>query len=82
MVILARIFETITALRDRGAKFVAGTDSPIVPYGLFLLVEVEQLSKASFGPMAAIESATRVASEALGVDEDLGTVTPGKLGIR
>ncbi len=77
--IVAPIFETITALRDRGAKFIAGTDSPIVPYGLSLLVEIEQLSEAGLGPMAAIESATRVASEALGVDDDLGTVTPGKL---
>ena len=51
------------------------------PHGLSVLVETEQLSKASLGPMAAIESATRLASEALGVDEDLGTGTPGKLGI-
>jgi Tol biopolymer transport system component/imidazolonepropionase-like amidohydrolase len=77
--VVAPIFETVSALGSRGSKIIAGTDSPIVPYGLSLIVEIEELSEAGLGPMAAIESSTRVAAEALGVDRDLGTIIPGKL---
>ncbi len=73
------MFKTIDAIHDRGGKVVAGTDSPIVPYGLGLLLEVEALAEAGLGPMAAIESATRVAAEALGAGDDLGTIEPGKI---
>jgi Tol biopolymer transport system component/imidazolonepropionase-like amidohydrolase len=77
--VVAPVFETIDKIHERGAKVVAGTDSPIVPYGLGLLLEIEQLSEAGLGPMAALESATRVAAEALGAGRDLGTVEAGKL---
>jgi imidazolonepropionase-like amidohydrolase len=75
----ALMFKTIDAIYERGGKVVAGTDSPIVPYGLGLLLEVEALAEAGLGPMAAIESATRVAAEALGAADDLGTIEPGKI---
>jgi imidazolonepropionase-like amidohydrolase len=73
------MFATIDEIHHRGGKVIAGTDSPIVPYGLSLLLEIEQLSEAGLGPMAALESATRVAAEALGAGEDLGTIEPGKI---
>jgi imidazolonepropionase-like amidohydrolase len=73
------LFRTIAAIHERGGKIVAGTDSPIVPYGLGLILEIEELSEAGLGPMAAIESATRVAAEALGAARDLGTVEAGKI---
>jgi Tol biopolymer transport system component/imidazolonepropionase-like amidohydrolase len=77
--VVAPMFKTIDEIHERGGKILAGTDSPIVPYGLGLLLEIEQLSEAGLGPMAAIESATRVAAEALGAAKDLGTVEAGKL---
>jgi Tol biopolymer transport system component/imidazolonepropionase-like amidohydrolase len=77
--VVAPMFQTIDRIHERGGKIVAGTDSPIVPYGLGLLLEIEQLSEAGLGPMAAIESATRIAAEALGAGKDLGTVEGGKL---
>jgi Tol biopolymer transport system component/imidazolonepropionase-like amidohydrolase len=73
------IFSTIDRIHERGGKVIAGTDSPILPYGLSLLLEIEQLSEAGLGPMAAIESATRVAAEALGAADELGTIEPGKI---
>jgi imidazolonepropionase-like amidohydrolase len=77
--VVAPMFATIDEIHHRGGKVIAGTDSPIVPYGLSLLLEIEQLSEAGLGPMAALESATRVAAEALGAGEDLGTIEPGKI---
>ena len=72
------MFATIARIHERGGKVIAGTDSPIVPYGLSLLLEIEELSEAGLGPMAALESATRVAAEALGAEDDLGTIEAGK----
>ncbi|HEY7699419.1 MAG TPA: amidohydrolase family protein, partial [Vicinamibacteria bacterium] len=77
--VVAPMFATIDEIHERGGKVVAGTDSPIVPYGLSLLLEIEALSEAGLGPMAALESATRVAAEALGAGNDLGTIAPGKI---
>ena len=75
----APIFSTVDRIHERGGKVIAGTDSPILPYGLSLILEIEQLSEAGLGPMAAIEAATRVAAEALGASDDLGTIEPGKI---
>jgi len=77
--VVAPVFATIGEIHQRGGKVIAGTDSPIIPYGLSLLLEIEQLSEAGLGPMAALESATRVAAEALGAGSDLGTIEPGKI---
>ena len=77
--VVAPMFATINEIHQRGGKIVAGTDSPIVPYGLSLVLEIEELSEAGLGPMAALESATRVAAQALGAGNDLGTIEPGKI---
>jgi imidazolonepropionase-like amidohydrolase len=77
--IAAPLFSTIGRIHERGGKVIAGTDSPILPFGLSLLLEIEQLSDAGLGPMGAIESATRVAAEALGAGDELGTIEPGKI---
>ncbi len=76
---MAPIFSTVDALRERGARIIAGTDSPIIPYGFSLLLEIEQLSDAGLGPIEAIRSATGRAAEALGADDDIGTVEEGKI---
>jgi Tol biopolymer transport system component len=73
------VFDTIRRIHERGGRVIAGTDSPIVPYGMGLLLEIEQLAESGLGPMAALESATRVAAEALGAEKDLGTVEVGKV---
>lgn len=76
---LEPVLGTIRTLADRGGKILAGTDSPLVPYGLGLVLEIELMSEAGLGPLRAIRSATQLAAEALGADKDLGTIEPGKL---
>ena len=77
--VVAPIFETVRSISDRGGRILAGTDSPILPYGLSLLLEIEQLAEAGLGAMEALKSATRVAAEALGVGDELGTIEVGKI---
>ncbi len=77
--VMAPIFTTVGEVAERGGRILAGTDSPIAPYGLSLLLEIEQLSEAGLGPMEALRSATQLAAEALGVDDQLGTVEAGKI---
>jgi Tol biopolymer transport system component len=73
------LFATVSAIARDGGRIVAGTDSPIMPYGLGLILEIELYSEAGMGPLGAIRSATQVAAEALGAADDLGTLEPGKL---
>ena len=58
---------------------VAGTDSPIVPYGLGLHVELESYVHAGLTPFEAIQTATINAAQALGIGSEAGTIEPGKL---
>lgn len=64
---------------DMGIKIACGTDTALFDRGdnareLGLLVE------SGFTPMEAIVAATRTSAEALGLDEHLGTLEPGKVG--
>lgn len=63
-----------------GVKLATGTDAgmPGVTPGL-VAKEVELLHERGLGPMQAIQAATRNAAELLGIDSQVGTVTPGKL---
>jgi imidazolonepropionase-like amidohydrolase len=76
---MSPIFETLRAMAAAGGRIVAGTDAPIVPYGLGLVLEIEQMSEAGLGPLKAIHSATEVAAEALGASNELGSIRPGRL---
>jgi imidazolonepropionase-like amidohydrolase len=73
------LLETVAAIAARNGKILAGTDAPIVPFGLSLLLEVELLAEAGLDPEEAIRSATQLAAMALGAERDLGTVEVGKL---
>lgn len=70
-----------TALSS-GVRIAAGTDAgaPHLPIGRDSLVaELKTMVEHGLEPAAAVESATRVAAEMLGLDSDLGTVEAGKL---
>lgn len=73
------MWETVASIAEAGGRIVAGTDTPIVPYGLGFIVEIEQLSEAGLGPAGALRSATVTAAEALGLAGELGIVAPGAL---
>ena len=63
-----------------GVKMAAGTDfsgPPMVPFGKNAL-ELELMVKAGFSPMEAIVAATKIGSEVLGMESEVGTIEPGK----
>jgi imidazolonepropionase-like amidohydrolase len=61
-----------------GVKIAFGTDSGVSAHG-DNAQEFALMVEAGMPAMAAIQSATRVAAECLGVEVDLGTVEPGKI---
>jgi hypothetical protein len=68
------------AVRDyhrAGVTIVAGTDSPIFPYGLALIVELASYVEAGLRPAEALRTATINAAAALGADGELGVIAPG-----
>jgi Tol biopolymer transport system component/imidazolonepropionase-like amidohydrolase len=69
----------VSAVVKGGGRVIAGTDSPINPYGLSLLLEIEHYVRGGLTPAEAIRTATAVPAEAMGVSADLGTLEPGKL---
>jgi Tol biopolymer transport system component/imidazolonepropionase-like amidohydrolase len=70
---------TLKAIVAAGGTLLAGTDSPIVPYGLGLHVELESYVHAGLTPFQALQTATVNAAQALGVADQIGTLEPGKL---
>ena len=74
------MWETIAAVAAAGGRVIAGTDTPIVPYGLGFIIEIEQLAEAGLGPAGAIRAATLTAAEALGLAGELGVIAPGCAG--
>ncbi len=70
---------TLKAVSAGGGKIIAGTDSPIAPYGLGLHVELESYVHAGLTPFQALQTATVNAAQALGIDNEIGTIELGKL---
>jgi Tol biopolymer transport system component/imidazolonepropionase-like amidohydrolase len=71
--------KTALAVLRAGGRVTAGTDSPIVPYGFSLQLELQMLVRAGFTPFEALRSATLWPAEAIGVASDLGSIERGKL---
>ena len=71
--------KTVAAVAAGGGRIIAGTDSPIIPYGLALHSELLHFVEAGMRPFQALQTATTGAAEALGVGGELGTIEPGKL---
>ncbi len=71
------MWDTVAAVEAAGGRIVGGTDTPIVPYGLGLILELEQLAEAGLGTAGALRTATTAAAEALGLSGELGVIAPG-----
>jgi len=71
--------DTLKTIAGAGGRIIAGTDAPIDPYGLGLQVELEAYVHAGLTPFQALQTATVAAAQALGVEDQLGTIEPGKL---
>jgi imidazolonepropionase-like amidohydrolase len=68
-------------LRDAGVRVVVGTDAgaSLARFDEAVHVEMESLVQAGWTPLEAIQAATHEAAVAIGLDHELGSLTPGHL---
>ena len=66
----------VRRFHDMGAQIVAGTDA-IATFGDYA-IGLELLGRAGLSPMAVLQSATRIAAEAIGIGDVVGTIAEGK----
>lgn len=71
-------WETLARAKKAGVKIAAGTDAGFVVAHGENAYEMVELVKGGFTPLEALEAATRVAAECLGMDDEIGTLEPGK----
>jgi Tol biopolymer transport system component/imidazolonepropionase-like amidohydrolase len=62
-----------------GVRVTPGTDSPALPFGFSLHLELQLLVHAGFTPFEALRSATLWSAEGVGAARDLGSIEQGKL---
>jgi imidazolonepropionase-like amidohydrolase len=72
-------FESFGRARKAGVKIAAGTDCGFVCDHGDNARELMLMVDAGFTPMEAIQSATKTNAELLGLQDDIGTLEPGKL---
>ena len=75
-----KVLQLTKMLYDNGVTILSGTDIPnfdLVP-GASLHHELEILVEAGISPLEVIKIATRNGAEALGIEEDVGTIESGK----
>lgn len=70
----------INEYKNKGGRVTIGTDSGFIyqTYGFAYVLELEMFREAGFHPLEIFNSATLKGAEALGMDEDIGTVEIGK----
>jgi len=81
MPLRSRAPKTLEIALKHGVKICMGTDAggnPYAPHGK-IHVCLEELVKQGMSPKDAILSVTSMAAECIGVQDRLGTITPGKI---
>jgi imidazolonepropionase-like amidohydrolase len=74
----SQIDRTVAMAYKKGVWIVFGTDAGVFPHGLNAR-EFEYMVAAGIPPLAAIQSATIEAARLLRIDDELGSIEPGKL---
>ncbi len=67
--------------KNHGGRVTAGSDSGFIykVYGFGYIRELEMLQEAGFHPLEVLRSATLLGAQTLGQEQDLGSVSVGKL---
>jgi hypothetical protein len=76
---MTALAESTARLARSGVRLTPGTDSPFVPYGLGLHVELQVLAASGLSADQVLRLATAEAALALGAEADLGTIEAGRL---
>lgn len=73
-------FFTTRKMLEMGVKIAASTDAgcKLTQFDEFIKTLNLMVEKLQMSPMSVLESATRVAAEALGLDKEIGTIEKGK----
>lgn len=71
----------VNEYKNRGGRVTTGSDSGFIfqLYGFAYIREMELLREAGFHPLEVIRSSTLMGAQALGMDDQIGTVEVGKL---
>ncbi|WP_433273662.1 amidohydrolase family protein [Actinosynnema sp. CS-041913] len=69
----------ISKLLAAGGIVLAGTDAPLDSMAVSLHLNLRAMAKYGVTPFQVLQSATLLSARRLGVEEDLGSVEPGKL---
>ena len=73
---------TLKMVRDvheQGGFVTAGTDSPIIPYGFSLHMELEAYVRAGISSFEVLKSCTSNAAKLIHAEDELGAIQPGML---
>ncbi|NNF03441.1 MAG: amidohydrolase family protein [Rhodothermales bacterium] len=73
-------FTFVNEYKNRGGRVTLGSDSGYIYnlYGFGYIQEMELMREAGFHPLEVIRSATIQAAEALGMEDELGSIQVGK----
>ena len=74
-----RASKMITDIHSNGGIVVAGTDSPILPFGLGLHVELLAYEEGGMAPFDILQATTVNSAKAMGIFDDIGSVEEGKI---
>ncbi len=71
----------VNEYKNRGGRVTTGSDSGFIfqLYGFAYVREMELLREAGFHPLEVIRSATLMGAQALGMEDQIGTIEVGKL---